>query len=131
MGVGAQEGRLSHLVPRQQPYGYEGDAIRCAKSVPHAACAPTILRDPANRHLPPHQILVHDPAMVAALARQLYLTRYRCQTNLFDMSSVIFMQALLLFNTRSGTAIVPACVFRNRIRRARIRCSNQCLPLPP
>jgi hypothetical protein len=67
--MGAQEGGLSHLVPRQQPYGYEGDAIRCAKSVPHAACVPAILREP-ERHVPRHQILVHDPAMVAALARQ-------------------------------------------------------------
>ena len=33
--MGAQEGGLSHLVPRQQPYGYEGDAIKCAWSVPH------------------------------------------------------------------------------------------------
>src|SRR5262249_3256314 len=66
-GGGSARRRLSHLVPRQQPYGYEGDAIRCARSVPHAACVPAILRrDPVKRHVPPHQILVHDPATVAA-----------------------------------------------------------------
>jgi hypothetical protein len=57
-GMGAQEGRLSHLVPRQQPYGYEGDAIRCARSVSHRTVRCCAIRAYAHMLIKPFQLYI-------------------------------------------------------------------------